>query len=83
MFPDRFKTLLPPPSTESLRQNTKGKRDNHPRPIHLVQENMTNAREVETAIHPIQDGTSKQKGKYYLDDLIEQFLCIHILSKDK
>ena len=56
----RIERLLPAPAPKHLRHNAERKRQEHPRPIHLIGQYMLDAAEVLTTIHPIENGSSQQ-----------------------
>ena len=62
MLVDGFQRLLPSPASEQLCQDAKGKREQHPRPVHFFQQNMPQPHEILTTIHPIKNGPTQQDG---------------------
>ena len=76
-----LKGLLPSPTSKRLGQNAEREREEHPRPIHLVQHHVADALDVETTIHPIKYGTTQKQGCRHLNDRVYGLLRFHCLAK--
>ena len=81
LLAQRLQRLLPAPSTYSHRQNAKGKRQQHPRPVHLVEHHLAHPLEVEAAIHPVKDGATQQQGQHYLHHVAHRAFLVHHACK--
>ena len=61
----RLQCLFPSPASERLCQNTEGKAEQHPRPVHLLGHHMEETTEVLTTVHPIENRPTQQDGEQY------------------
>ena len=53
--------LPPAPAADCLRQDAEGERQQHPRPVHVVEQHLLDLREVKIAIHPIKNGAAQEE----------------------
>ncbi len=63
LFANGLQRLLPSPSSEELCRDTEGERQQHPGPAHLVEQYLLHLLEIESAIHPIEDGTAQKRAR--------------------
>ena len=77
LLADGFQRLLPSPSSEELRRDTEGERQQHPGPAHLVEQYLLHLLEVESAIHPIEDGTAQKQGECHLPNIVCYLFLFH------
>ena len=77
MLIDGFQRLLPSPSSEQLCQDAEGKREQHPRPVHFLQQNMPQPHEILTTIHPIKNGPTQQDRGDDFGDVSEDRFHFH------
>ena len=69
MFAQRFQGLFPTDATKHLSRHAKHQREEHPPPIHLMQECLFHRLEVRVAVHPPQNAASQHEGQGNIDSL--------------
>ena len=76
-FSYRLQRLPPAPAAEHLCHDAKGKRQQHPRPIHLVRHDVTYLLPILAAIHPIEYRcTEHQRHQYFQYDTSNLHNCL-------
>ena len=66
LFAQRFERHFPTPGARHLWQYAERKRQQHPRPVHLVGDALKKIGPVGASIHPPQNAQSEQKGQHDL-----------------
>ena len=61
MFAQRLQRLLPSPSAKHLSQDAEGEGEQHPRPVHFMEQHVANAPEIESPVHPIENGSAQKQ----------------------
>ena len=77
LLAQRLQRLLPAPAAEQHGGDAEGKRQPHPSPVHLIQQNVADVAEVELPVHPPEDGSSQQEGEYDTCGRIKDLFLFH------
>ena len=77
LLAQRLQRLTPSPATKCLSQYAKGKRQQHPCPVHLMHHDMLDALEIEIAIHPIENRATQYEWQHDLRDVCKYVFRFH------
>ena len=70
MLTDGLQRLAPAQAAEQLRRHAEGQGEQHPRPVHIILHGIAHLVEVESAVHPIQNGSSQHEGEDNLKNVV-------------